>query len=43
LRNMLFGRYLAAGAVVTIWPLLVVWWIWRRFTAKPQLDKKSTK
>jgi preprotein translocase subunit SecA len=34
LRNMLFGRYLAAGAVVTIWPLLVVWWIWRRFTAK---------
>jgi preprotein translocase subunit SecA len=34
LRQMLFGQALAAGAVVTTWPLLVAWWIWRRWTAK---------
>jgi preprotein translocase subunit SecA len=37
LRQLLFGQgnyAFAAGAMVMMWPLLPVWWIWRRWTAK---------
>jgi preprotein translocase subunit SecA len=43
LRYMLFGQNLAAGAVVMTWPLLVVWWIWRRWTAKSKNGQRAQK
>jgi preprotein translocase subunit SecA len=43
LRYLLFGRNLAAGAIVMTWPLLVVWWIWRRWTSKSKNGQRAQK